>query len=261
MSSDTTHWGPLRFSKHKEIRLEWDRLSIRVIKRDSDLLLVENRGDTTTSIQLGADPESESDFRRYAFQSPVEEIRVHPRTPDRPLVVQPLHPLRLAPNAKVDFYVSIPVDIQLETGDKKNSQRLERVRGEILSDTWFGDQLGGVLCYAIKSRARRECSLIDSEKMARALCKIQIHNQSNEQLHCTKFCLRLDHCNLWQSGSSIWTSVISIRFNGSDQLSVIDYSEKPPSEAENATMIADAEEKPLSGLIRRTFIGLGSSFT
>lgn len=259
MSSDTSNWGLLNFSEQKEIRLEWDQLRIRLLKRGSDLLLVENRGEHQSGIQLNATPEA--DFRRYAFQSPVETIQVQPKTPDRPLVVQPRHPLRLAPKAKVDFYVSIPVDIQLFTGQKKSSEKLERIRAEILSDTWFGDQTGGVLCYAIKSRARRERPTIDSEKTARAICKVQINNQSTEQLHCTKFCLRLDHCHLWQSGSTLWTSAVHVRFNGNDQLSAIDYSEKPPTEAENATKVAEASEAPLRGLIRRTFAGLGNSLT
>lgn len=259
MSSDTSPWGLLKFADQKEIRLEWEGLRVRLIQRGSDLLLVENRGENTTGVQLGTVPEA--DFRRYAFEKPVDAVYVEPRTPGRPLVVQPLHPLRLAPKAQVDFYVSVPVDIQLSTGEKQTSQPLERLRTEILSDTWFGDQVGGVLCYAIKSRARRECPSLDSGKTARVLCKVQIHNQSLEQLHCTKFCLRLDHCHLWQSGSTLWTSPIHIRFHGSDQLSAIDYSEEAPSEASDARRIAKAVEAPLSGLIRRTFAGIGSSLT
>ncbi|MBT62567.1 MAG: hypothetical protein CML13_05075 [Puniceicoccaceae bacterium] len=259
MSSDTSPWGLHPFSNQKEIRLQWEQLRIRIVKRGSDLLLVENRDGSHSGIQLGAYPES--DFRRYAFQSPVESIHVQPRTPDRPLVVQPIHPLRLAPRAKVEFYVSIPLDIQLFAGEGKSGERIERIRGEILSDTWFGDLAGGVLCYAIKSRARRECPTIDSETTARALCKVEIHNRSIEQLHCTKFCLRLDHCHLWRSEASLWTSPVHIRFNGNDQLSSIDYSEKAPSEAPQATKITEATEAPLSGLIRRTFAGLGNSLT
>ncbi len=257
MSSDTSNWGSLKFTDQKEIRLEWERFRIRLLKRGSDLLLVENRGETPSGVQLDADPEA--DFRRYAFEKPVEVIRAQPRMPDRPIVVQPLHPLRLAPKAKVDFYVSVPVDIQLATGEKKQSEPLERLRAEILSDTWFGDQVGGVLCYAIKSRARRECPVIDSEKTARAICKIHINNKSSEQLHCTKFCLHLDRCHLWQSGSTLWTSPVHIRFNGTEHFSSIDYSEDAPTEAPDAIKIADADEEPLRGLIRRTFAGLGSS--
>jgi hypothetical protein len=259
MSSDNSPWGLLKFSNQKEIRLQWDQLRIRVIKRGSDLLLVENRGNTPSGVQLGADPES--DFRRYAFQHPVEAIHVQPHTPDRPLVVHPQHPLRLAPKAKVDFFVSIPLDVQLFAGEKESVEAIERIRGEILSDTWFGDLASGVLCYAIKSRARRECPAINSGNIARALCKVEIHNKSTEQLHCTKFCLRLDHCHLWQSGPSLWTSPVHIRFNGNDQLSAIDYSEKAPPEASDAKKIAEAVEAPLHGLIRRTFAGLGNSLT
>lgn len=256
MSTGITPWGKVAFADQKEVRLEWDRLRIRVIRRGSDLLLVEQR-DGGDVIDLGADPES--DFRRYAFQSPVQMIQVLPRTPDRPIVVQPLHPLRLAPKANVDFYVSIPVDIQLATGDHNDSADLERIRSEILSDTWFGDQIGGVLCYAVKSRARRECPSAESVQSNRAICKVQITNKSTEQLHCTKFCLRLNHCHLWQHGGALWTSPVNVRYNGSEQLSAIDYSEKAPAEAPGAVQIAEAEDPPLSGLIRRTFAGLGTA--
>jgi hypothetical protein len=259
MSSNASQWGSLTFSDTNEIRLEWDRLLIRILRRGSDLLLVENRGDTSTCIQLGTDPDS--DFKRYAFQSPIDQVRVRPITPDRPIVIQPLHPLRLAPQAKVDFYVSIPLDIQLSTGEVKDGEKLERIRSEILSDTWFGDQVAGVLCYALKSRARRECPVIDSQQTARAICKIQIHNQSTDQLNCTKFCIQLDHCNLWQSGDALWTSLINIRFNGRDQLSAVDYSEKAPTEAVDAVKIASALEDPLKGLIRRTFASFSTSDT
>ena len=126
MSSDGTQWGLLKFSEEKEIRLEWERLCIRILQRGQDLLLVENRGDTSTGIQLGADPEQ--DFRRYAFEKPINAVRAEPRTPERPLVVQPLHPLRLAPKAEVDFYVSVPLDIQLSTGSRQTNEALERIR-------------------------------------------------------------------------------------------------------------------------------------
>jgi hypothetical protein len=259
MSADTSIWGQHQFADAKELSLDWERFRVRLLKRGNDLLLVENRGENEGGFQLGSDPEA--NFRRYAFENPVQTIRVQPITPDRPLVVQPLHPLRLAPMAKVDFYVSIPVDIQISTVDAVSDEPLERLRSEILSDTWFGDQVGGVLCYAMKSRARRECPTIDSMQNTRAICKIRIQNKSTEQLHCKKFCLRLDHCNLWQSGTALWTSPVSIRFNGSDHLSAIDYSPEAPKEASNAIKIAEAIEEPLSGIIRRTFAGLGSSLT
>lgn len=256
MSVCTTQWGLLEFGEQKELRLSWDRLRIRLIKRGCDLLLVEIR-DNREIVELGEDPES--DFRRYAFEKTVENLLVQPCLPDRPVLVQPLHPLRLAPKAEVDFYLSIPVDIELSTKNRGESQPIERVRSEILSDTWFGDQINGQLCYATKSRARRECPPAEAACGTRAICKIRIHNKSAEQLHCTRFCLRLDHCHLWQSGQALWTSPVSIRYNGSEQLSSVDYSEQPPTELPNAIQIAEAKEPPITGLIRRTFATLGTA--
>ncbi|MFU8847807.1 MAG: DUF432 domain-containing protein [Opitutales bacterium] len=256
MSTTRTPWGSVQFSAQNEVRLDWERLRILVIKRGSDLLIIEER-DQTEASQLEANPEAE--FRRYAFQSSVDAIQVRPCMPDRPIVVHPLHPLRLAPKANVDFYVSIPVDILLSTGDQEKGHDLERIRSEILSDTWFGDQMTGVLCYATKSRARRDCPAMADAQSARAICKVQIQNKSTEQLHCTKFCLRLNHCHLWLCENSLWTSPVNVRYNGSDQLSAIDYSEKAPVEASGAVKIAEAEEAPLSGLIRRTFASLSTA--
>lgn len=255
MQPKDSKWGSLEFSDQKELRLEWEGFSIRLIRRDSDLLLVEKRGDEATGELQEADPDK--DFQRYAFEKPVTSIRVQPATPARPLVIQPLHPLKLAPKATVDFYVSIPVDVQLSTMIAKEAVPLECLRSEILSDTWFGDQVSGVLCYAIKSRARRECPSIDSEKTPRALCKIEIQNTSSEHLPCEKFCIRLERCHLWRAAGTIWTSPIKIRYRGTDHLSTIDYSDSAPEEAKNPIRITTAKEEPLSGVIRRTFAGLG----
>lgn len=256
MSSDATQWGLLEFEELKELRLVWERLRIRLIQRGCDLLLVEIRDDREI-VELGADPES--DFRRYAFQQSINNLLVEPRLPDRPVVVQPLHPLRLAPKAEVDFYVSLPVDIDLSTEIRGDAQPIERIRSELLSDTWFGDQINGVLCYAVKSRARRESPPSEAGTGNRAICQIRIHNKSAEQLHCSRFCLRLNHCHLWQSGQTLWTSPVTIRYNGSEQLSSVDYSDKAPAELQDAIKVVDAEDPPITGLIRRTFATLGTA--
>ena len=146
MSSDTSPWGLHPFSNQKEIRLQWEQLRIRIVKRGSDLLLVENRDGSHSGIQLGAYPES--DFRRYAFQSPVESIHVQPRTPDRPLVVQPIHPLRLAPRAKVEFYVSITFN---SSPAKANQAKASNASAARFSPT-HGSAIWPAGCSATRSR-------------------------------------------------------------------------------------------------------------
>ncbi|MFW5874127.1 MAG: DUF432 domain-containing protein [Verrucomicrobiota bacterium] len=261
MPSNRPFWSTHPFDNSREIRLELDQLVLRILKRGNDLLVAERRGDTGPET-IDPEAEPESDFRRYAFEYPVDGVEVTPRTPDRPLVVQPVHPLRLAPQAQVDFYVSCPVDLQLSTVTGNKTEPMERIRSEVLSDTWFGDTLAGVLCYSLKSPARRELKEGgDADPTGRAICKLQIHNESLEQLHCRKFCLRLDHCHLWLQGATLWTSPVRVRFHGRDQMSAVDYSSEPPHEAKGAEKLATASEEPLSGLIRRTFAfaGIGQS--
>jgi hypothetical protein len=118
-----------------------------------------------------------------------------------------------------------------------------------------------VLCYAIKSRARREGPPSGAGTGSRAICKIRIHNKSAEQLHCSRFCLRLNHCHLWQSGQALWTSPVSIAYNGSEQLSSVDYSDKAPVDLQDVVKIVEAEDPPITGLIRRTFATLGTALT
>jgi hypothetical protein len=86
---------------------------------------------------------------------------------------------------------------------------------------------------------------------------LQIQNESEEQLHCTKFCLRLDRCHLWLDEKQLWTSPVRVRFQGQDHMSAVDYSSEPPDEAKGARRIAEATESPLSGLVRRTFAFAG----
>ncbi|NBB77834.1 MAG: DUF432 domain-containing protein [Verrucomicrobia bacterium] len=262
MTLNCTQWGLHEFRDQKEIRLNWARLRVRLIRRDRDLLLVEIRDDREI-VELGDDPES--DFRRYAFERNLRAIRVLPMMPDRPILVQPLHPLRLAPKAEVEFYLSIPVDIQLSTPvpgptDPALFEPLERLQSEILSDSWFGDQIQGVFCYALKSRARRERPQLESGSDSRAICKIKIENSSEVQLHVSKFCLRLERCHIWQKDNELWSSPIHIRYRGTDQLTAIDYYETAPEELGDCTRIADAEKDPTENLISRTFSGIGSAF-
>lgn len=260
MPSASSIWKEYRFEDQNEIRLQLDALRLRIVRQGNDLLLVERR-DLSAAEQEALNLEKDSEFRRYAFENRVDALHLLPKTPDRPIVVRPQRPLILAPNAKVEFYVSFPADLCLEAISGEQRTQLIRLRSEILSDTWFGDQMAGVLCYSLKSRARRQRPEVVCETNARVIGKIRIYNESAEQLDCEKFCLRLSHCHLWQSEGELWTSPIAIRFHGAEHLSAIDYSEKPPPELKNAHQIMKAEEPPLGGLIRRTFAMAGFANT
>ncbi|HKK19504.1 MAG TPA: hypothetical protein VJ952_12575, partial [Opitutales bacterium] len=119
MTTPSSLWTSYPFDEKREIRIDLEDLRVRIARRGSDLLLMERRCAEEDDEAGASFPET--DFRRHAFEYPVDSVAVAPRTPERALVVQPAHPLLLAPKARVDFFVSVPVDLQLSavTGKKE----------------------------------------------------------------------------------------------------------------------------------------------
>jgi len=225
-------------------------LTLRFARRGEDLLVREVReknGDTS------GDTFDDTSSRRYSFNDAIESVELAPRTPMRPLVVRPRQTLMLGPGSRVSFYVSFPVDVVLITHAVGRSTQIERIPSEELSDTWFGDSLEGVLCYSLKSRARRDRDEVQTRAITRAICTLDIRNESLEPLKCEKFCLRLEHCRLWIDASGLWTSPVEIRYRGTANLSAIDYGDSPPDQTGASQLLAEAEIPPQRGLLRRTF--------
>lgn len=245
-----TVWKPYPIGSENQICLALGQITVRCLRRGLDLLVKEERNPTENT---QANAMEEQTARRYAFESAVTAVEVVPTTPSRPLVVRPLQPLVLAPRAKVTFLVSFPVEVRLLAHTAKGTVKMEHLPSEILSDTWFGDSLEGVLCLALRSRAQRDRDTLGPRLANRALCTLQISNESTDPLKCEKFCLRLEHCKLWSDPSGLWTSPIRIRYRGTEQLSAVDYEDSPPEAARSAHLVAEAEAPLSQGLVRRTF--------
>lgn len=231
------------------------RLAVYAMRRGSDLLLVERRVESGTP-DLSPDTRGlwEKDYRRYAFEKGAGKLVLRPRIPDRPLVVRPRLPLVLAPGAHVFFYISFPVDAELRVANGDKVVTLERVRSEILSDTWFGEPIAGSYCYALKSRARRDRGEVGNRPANRAICTLAMFNSSEAPLKCDKFCVRLSFCPLWlDPDCGLWASPIRITYQGKEQLSQIDYDSSPPPDISKPIMVTEADEQPQKGVLRRTF--------
>lgn len=243
-------WNTHPFGNQNRLSIPLGALTLRFARRGEDLLVREVRGKNG---EASSDAFDEISSRRYSFNEPVESVELAPRTPARPLVVRPRQTLMLGPGSRVSFYVSFPVDVVLITRAAGRTTQIERIPSEELSDTWFGDSLEGVFCYSLKSRARRDRDEVQARATTRAICTLDIRNESLEPLKCEKFCLRLEHCRLWIDDSGLWTSPVQIRYRGTANLSAIDYGDGPPDQTGASQLIAEAEVPPQRGLLRRTF--------
>lgn len=247
------------FENGKDLDFQLNTLRLRIFRNGNDLLVMDQRPikNGVGSAVWKDDGIDFEKYRRYAFEKAVDAVEIQPMNPERPLLVRPRQPLMLVPQSRVNFYVRFPLDLNLVARVGDMEQPLERVRVEVLSDTWFGDPVSGVLCFALKSRARRVLPEDENWEEGLGLCQLSIINESKDSLKCEKFCLHLKHCRLWLSGGHIWTSAVNICHQRMEASSVIHYGNEPPEGAVGAELVSEAVEVPTRGFVGRTFAFTG----
>lgn len=238
----------------EDLVLQIGPLTLVLAQRGLDWLLAEQRSseaEERTDREINWD----SGYQRFAFHEAVSHFILKPRFPNRPVVVRPLHSMKVAPDASVSFFISLPVEVQLLARTTSGKQiNLARIPSEILSDTWFGPTTEGSLAYSLKSRARRSQDEITSNPSNRLICPITISNKAVEPLPCQKFCLHFQYSRIWITDNGrMWGSHTALHFLGKDELSETEHSSNPPPAAKGAQLIMEADQKAPRNLIQKTF--------
>ena len=204
--------------------------------------------------KLDTEPENLS-WEKWAFSNPHENIIFRPVMPDRPLVVKTLTPTHIPANMKAVFYVNIPLCAMVETRKDFETAQLDSISSVTLSDTWFGNNFEGSLCYALKTRAVRLVEDIKPQPH-RALCPILIENKASVTLPLQKICVHAKCLNIYASENQFWTNQINVKFLGKGIQSKVYYENTPPSELKNPVLICEASERHESSFLKT----LGQSF-
>jgi hypothetical protein len=177
-------------------------------------------------------------------------ISFRPVFPDRPVIVRPRAPLHLSPKAKALFYIGLPSWIELRAeveGDWRVLSAWPTVR---LSNTWHGDPTNGILCYAAKTRARRQFVTGEWDDYDIATT-VEISNQTDNTLPFERLLLETDHLAIFLHQGRLWSNHARIRAAKNDsELSGVVFSPRPYDEAADATEISPAR----MGIVRRSGI-------
>jgi hypothetical protein len=203
---------------------------------------------------LDLDPEGVS-WQKWAFSNPHEEVVFRPVMPERPLVVKTLTPTYIPADMEAVFYVNIPLCAMIETQKNSHTAKFESISSVTLSDTWFGNNFEGNLCYALKTRAVRTAEEVKPQPH-RALCPISIANKAHETLPLQKICIHAKYLNIYASNSQLWTNRISVSFLGKGVPSKVHYAHTPPAELEKPVLVCKSMERYESGFFKT----LGQSF-
>jgi len=188
------------------------------------------------------------EWKRWPFNDMFDQVALIPVMPDRPLVVKTRIESNLPPGVKAMFYVHISLHVKVSAVLKNRMVEMIRLPTITLSNTWFGDNFGGELCYALKTRAVRD-QRDATFAPYRAVCPVLIHNDSDTALPIQKICIRAKHLNIYQTPERLWTNQVNVTFRGEGLTSRVDYKTTLPVEIQDARLLQEAEEKPQNNII------------
>lgn len=205
----------------------------------------------TEALPEDAQPPQDIAWNRWALKSTDQQILLRPAFPNLPVVVKPEAPFRVTPQVRAKIYVRVPLWVQVVM----NGAVLAEIPALVLSKTWFGDFVGGELCYWISSAARRQMEP-DPRRPFLSICPVRIVNDSKDELLVEKICLRVGKLYLYLSKGQIWASETKVKYHGQEQGSEIEVAAKAPPEAPKAPLAAAPRETTPRGFTAKTFASL-----
>lgn len=239
--------GPLRIwlrKERNEMRISESRLS-------AEEMLNEGWEQEVESLHPAEEPDK-GPWKRWIVEEKENKIKLLPVMPDRPVVVRPGSQIRILPNCKTLFFVSIPVWLRVVFGEEGVLTDLPTL---ILSNSWFGDPLSGELSYAVKSRAITNLEE-RKDKVYSAVCPITIENQSPHNFMFQRLSVHTEFLGIYAGKKNLWTNQIDVKLEGEEQKSIIDISENAPVIEKVIEQLSTAREVPSKKFYRKIFSDL-----
>lgn len=198
--------------------------------------------DLTILTELEKEPE-QIEWSRWSLGNDANQITFSQEMTDRPLLVKTLITSHLPPGTSATFYTSIPLAVKISIVQKNKTTELLRLNSLQLSNTWFGDNFAGELCYAFKTKALREHQHA-TKAPYRAICPVMIQNDANLALPIQRICIRVKNLNIYKGAQHFWTNRVNVNFRGNGLPSRLEYEKSAPEELKDAVLVKKAEEVP-----------------
>ncbi|MFW5870125.1 MAG: hypothetical protein ACOC29_03320 [Candidatus Sumerlaeota bacterium] len=236
---------------------EWRIVARRDEEKPVDGMSSEERAPAFFETDVESPP-PELETRRWIMRSDCSDhLRFMPAMGDRSVVVRPSEPIVLAPRAKGMFYVSIPLWVGIQVGEKSPREILRQPTVE-LSNIWLGTRDAGELSYSLRSHARRNFETFP-DLPYRCICPVRLHNTSEEDLHFERISLRVSHLAIYEGAQSLWANEVSYSAKGDEALSKIEYGQQPPASAEQKmTRLREADSPRKTSMLMRGLANLRS---
>ncbi len=177
-------------------------------------------------------------WQRFAAAGGDRTLSLRPELPDRPLVLRPEIPLHLAGGAEGVFYGLLPCWIGLLVG---GAVRLLDVPSVRLSSSWFGDPVSGVLCYGMRTQARRSPQELPP-RPHRAVCTLRLRNRDDRPVAFERVCLEVASLAIYRGREHLWTSEVGLAYLGGGAYGDLEIGQAAPAAEPQAPLLTPARQ-------------------
>lgn len=164
---------------------------------------------------------------RYIFRKAPTQLRLTPRSLDRPVVVKTDQPVQVPPGESITFFISAPVCVNIELPEQAIA--LQEIATLQLSDTWFGPSTQtGTLSYAARTHARNSRAEVPL-RPHRAVTPVTINNQADTFLAITKLSIPVPFLAVYGADDgTLWTDPVVLTRTAGSPLINFAIGKEPP---------------------------------
>lgn len=245
-------WEPIKIEKDEMISIQLGSLDLWIHRGAQEWHVASDyRKDEMERLSVSRCREmADLEWTRWMINEQVDEIKLHPCMPDRPVIVRPEMPISLLPNQSVQFYIGVPVWVGISLDDRFHN--ITEVPTMVLSNSWFGPTTEGELCYAMRTTAKLRQDDLQPHPH-RAVVPFEIRNASSETLDFTRLCMHTNSLRIYQGRERMWTNQGRATYRGLDKWSRVVYARSAPSYDDAGRLVGKAREPVDRGAILRTF--------
>lgn len=179
------------------------------------------------------------------------KLIISPDFPGKPLVFKGTR-LHVSPNQRLNFYLKIPLTIQIYFSKKLPENLLKEFPVKRLTDTWFGEVFNGEPAFAMGSEFFFSMEEIECSEFE-AICPINIYNNSSSVLEVERLIIRVENLALYQNENKLITSQVAIEYKGKDIISSASYHYSKNIQGENAEILLKPRIENSKNLLKINF--------
>ncbi len=199
--------------------------------------------------EIGNDDFSDADIY-YTGKS--DSFYIRPVLPEKPVVFRNNTRLGISPKQTLLIYLAVPLSVQFYTRFSHNEALIWEQPLQRLSDTWFGEADSGEPAFSIGSRFGFKPEELKASYFE-VICPVKIHNTTDHFLDIQRLIVHVEHMNLYEKQSQLFSDTTYIEFKGVDLVSNVHYAADRKLLGNSPVKLSSARKAVSKNIISKSF--------